>query len=378
MIIDKTKNTSVGLIKCVYVLCLLFSLPICQVMGATVSTVDKQVLQQVVSICNNVILSDTTNNSIQKHFIKSQLDAFIDNYEILVDSELVTDATRLTQLFHSSEVAMDHEIRLRSKTGGAYSWFKINSPEGIDIINLPLVEVYTDGKGLAYIRWRLCKTGAVAQVIKELLNVNHELKGVFIDVRGNPGGHLVEAVVFADQWLPKHKEILRLSNSIDDFLEERFSLIFRTRTDKKWDFPVIFITDKHTASTAEAMVAVFKSNKIGISVGQPTKGDALAYSVTDSVDNSTQGTPRISLICVPDFPLYHNRGITPDYFWNGKIRRESLFENAKDYYSALGVGGKNLHTFEEQCCLLVNFVLKGVENKNKQKGKHLCQQITNK
>ena|GEM_PF-6719342 len=271
----------------------------------------------------------------------------LDAYEVSVDSRVALDERMLSEQFCEAGRCGNVEVRLRGKRqAGAYHWFRISFCGEGRVSELAGVKVTPAGSGLAYVRWRVCAKGSAAQIIRRLREFDN-LRGVIVDLRGNPGGHLLEAVLFAEQWIPANREVMTLYRSVQDMQAERNGFVWKTRLAERWGIPVVFITDRETASTAEALVAIFKSRKLAVSVGQPTRGDGLAYVVVEdkATGNTTQ---RPTLIVVPGLALYHNSGIPTDH--------------------AIPLGcaqaeGKQNGTFERRCRLSASLWLKGDTNR---------------
>jgi carboxyl-terminal processing protease len=286
--------------------------------------------------------------------------SFLESHELLADAKRLTSAQDVFGTLLSPPAAAK-ELRLRDDEEAECLWFEVSLPNGqIGVRALPLVEFRSDDRGLGWLRWRSCSGGAIAQVFKSLDGAS-ALKGLFVDLRGNPGGHLVEALAFADRFLPKGTEMLRLADSVEDYQQGRFSRVFRTQGEPRYRFPVVFITDGATASTAEAMVAVFRANWIGVSIGQRSKGDAFAYWGKDGWTQGQRGS--VGLISVPSFPVYHHKGIEPDHPTTQDLRPEAVFTHADSYWAAVesmgGLGKGTLHesTQYRACTLLAQLAV---------------------
>jgi C-terminal processing protease CtpA/Prc len=229
--------------------------------------------------------------------------------EVLIGCRQVSKSSDLARQMRSSEDA-GTEIRVRRRVPqGEYHWFCVRPADGT-ARELAPVEVRDGGNGIAYLRWRVCCAGSSRQIVS-LLRAMQNLSGLVVDLRGNPGGHLSEGVFFASQWLRNGKEVLGLAADAESYLAERYCMVFRAEMGQRWDVPVVFITDSQTASTAEAIVAIFKSQLGSISLGGTTRGDALAHMVL--APTPSQESPcQTMLIRVKGFPIYHNKGIAPD------------------------------------------------------------------
>ncbi len=314
--------------------------------------IDANRVQELLRTCQAVAATDDPE---QAESGGQTVRSFLATHEVLVDAKPLASAKDLFDALMSRS-AVAKEVRIRAHQARKYGWFEVSVAGGqMSVRELPLVEFRTDDRGLGFLRWRCCSGGAIQQVMKSLERAP-ALKGLFVDLRGNPGGHLVEALAFADQFLPKDTEMVRLADSVEDYQKGQFSLVCRAKVDPVYHFPVVFITDGATGSTAEAMVAVFKANWIGVSIGRCSSGDAFAYRAREGDVQAERGS--ISLISVPNFPVYHNKGIEPDNPTSQDIRPETLFANADYYYAALGgVDGSHNGIRHRSCVLLAQLAV---------------------
>ena len=314
--------------------------------------IDANRVQELLRTCQGMAAAEDPNQGVSD---EQAVRSFLETHEVLVDAKPLASVKDLFDAL-VDRPAGAKEVRIRAYEDREYRWFEVSAASGqLGVRELPLVEFCADDRGLGFLRWRCCSGGAIRRVTKHLEGTP-ALKGLFVDLRGNPGGHLVEALAFADQFLPKGTEMVRLADSVEDFQKGRFSLVCRAMVDPVYHFPVVFITDGATGSTAEAMVAVFKANWIGVSIGRRSNGDAFAYRGREGQVQTKRG--EISLISVPNFPVYHNKGIKPDNVTSQDIRPKTLFANADYYYAALdGMGGQQKGTLHRACALLAQLAV---------------------
>ncbi len=108
----------------------------------------------------------------------------------------------------------------------------------------------------------------------------HDLAGkgmrrLLLDIRGNPGGPLDQAIKVANEFLPKGKMIVytrgRVSNSDQDY---------RATADGEFtDIPVVIIVNRRSASASEIVTGALQDHDRAYVVGETTFGKALVQSV---------------------------------------------------------------------------------------------------
>jgi hypothetical protein len=255
------------------------------------------------------------------------VDRLLREYLVWHDHGYIESTGQMATAFGDIAQPCDLEMMLQPKGGGEERWFRVKSTADgrLSITPLGPVEVRDAGRGVAFVRWRQCVRGTADQILRELA-ARKGLSGVVVDVRGNAGGHLIEAVQLAEAWAQPRTELLRLYRSPLDRQAEKALIRFTTRLERRWEHPLVCVTDGRTASTAEAFVGIVKALGVGTSVGQCTMGDGIAYTrlepatvvgrggrpaaTTRAATRNPPATPL--LIEVRSLPLYHNRGIEPD------------------------------------------------------------------
>jgi carboxyl-terminal processing protease len=101
------------------------------------------------------------------------------------------------------------------------------------------------------------------------------MRRLVLDIRGNPGGPLDQAIKVANEFLPKGRMIVytrgRVTNSDQDY---------RATEDGEFvDLPVVMIANRNSASAAEIVTGALQDHDRGILVGETTFGKALVQGV---------------------------------------------------------------------------------------------------
>jgi carboxyl-terminal processing protease len=118
---------------------------------------------------------------------------------------------------------------------------------------IPLYSVYSsfmydDETGYISISRFMATTG---KEVEEALN-DLESKGMrrlILDLRGNPGGYLKEAVKVAAKFIPGHNEVVQTRNRAGEVMNKLFADTFSK--EKTRDMPLVVMIDRRSASGSE-------------------------------------------------------------------------------------------------------------------------------
>jgi carboxyl-terminal processing protease len=101
------------------------------------------------------------------------------------------------------------------------------------------------------------------------------MRRLLLDIRGNPGGPLDQAIKVSNEFLPKGKMIVytrgRVANSDQDY---------RATEDGEFvNLPVVMIANRSSASASEIVTGALQDHDRAVLVGETTFGKALVQSV---------------------------------------------------------------------------------------------------
>ena len=146
--------------------------------------------------------------------------------------------------------------------------------EEIKIKNVPYFGMLDDHVG--YIQLSSFTERAGAEVKNALLTLEskNKLKGVILDLRGNPGGLLNEAINVANIFVEKNTDIVFTKGKTDDWNKNFPSL--NDPVDLK--IPVVVLADGGSASAAEIVSGSLQDLDRAVIVGQKTFGKGLVQS----------------------------------------------------------------------------------------------------
>lgn len=164
----------------------------------------------------------------------------------------------------------------------------------VNIKNVPYSGVIRDGFG--YIALSTFTQNAGDNVRGALLEMMNEedLKGVILDLRGNGGGLLGEAIKVANVFLPKDKVIVTTKGKVPEDDKS-----YRTQMDAvDEDLPVIVLIDGHSASASEIVSGAIQDFDRGILLGERSYGKGLVQ-VTRRLPYNSQMKVTISKYYIP-------------------------------------------------------------------------------
>ena len=146
--------------------------------------------------------------------------------------------------------------------------------EQITVSNIPYFGMLDDHTG--YIRLDNFTTNAAAEVraaYRELDN-NNEMNSLVLDLRGNPGGLLVEAVRTCNLFIDKGELIVSTIGKVKQWDSE-----YKTsREPIDTEIPIAVLVSRGSASAAEIVAGAMQDLDRGIVIGQKTFGKGLVQA----------------------------------------------------------------------------------------------------
>ena len=136
----------------------------------------------------------------------------------------------------------------------------------IIVKDVPFWEVNNDGVG--YIRIKKFSKNTAKDFrlgLKEILK-NPNTKGLVIDLRGNTGGLLSNALNILDQLVPKGENLLKTKGRIDK-ANRNFNAKFSTKIPK--DFPMVVLIDSRSASASEIVSGTLQDLDLALVIELP-------------------------------------------------------------------------------------------------------------
>lgn len=133
------------------------------------------------------------------------------------------------------------------------------------------------------------------------------MKGLILDLRGNGGGYLVEAVNIASQFIPKDDVI---TYRIDKYEKKEIS---KSNGGVAIGLPLVILTDGYTASASEVVTGALKDYGYAVTVGTTTFGKGVVQ-LPFELDSGIGGLKvTVSKYYTPNGEDINKKGIKPDY-----------------------------------------------------------------
>ncbi len=208
----------------------------------------------------------------------------------------IRSGDRIIEIEDSSAVGFTNEMVLRKLRGEKGSEVKvtIKRPNVKEPINFTIVRddipLYTidtsymldDETGYIKInRFAATTHDEFMQAYEELDKKGMER--IILDLRGNPGGYLSQAIAITEEFFPRGTELVSTKSKHNRFNGEYFS-----RKDGAFkDQPVIVLVDEGSASASEIVSGAIQDHDRGLIVGKRTFGKGLVQQQYELVDKSS-------------------------------------------------------------------------------------------
>ena len=129
--------------------------------------------------------------------------------------------------------------------------------------------------GVAYIHINKFNENTNDELSEALRKLNEKnLQGLVLDLRGNPGGLLQEAVEVCDHFLEKSQLIVYHSGRHSQ--EKRY---YATRGDDGNEYPIVVLINRMSASAAEIVTGALQDHDRALVMGEPSFGKGLVQTV---------------------------------------------------------------------------------------------------
>lgn len=153
--------------------------------------------------------------------------------------------------------------------------------ESIQLKNVPYYGMVTDDIGIIHLK------DFTRNASKEVRDALADLKTkgakkIILDVRGNPGGLLQEAINISNIFLPKGKLIVSTKGRMASWNKTYEAPVQPADT----DIPMVVLTSNHSASAAEIVAGVIQDYDRGVLIGKRTFGKGLVQTTLQLSYNS--------------------------------------------------------------------------------------------
>ena len=167
--------------------------------------------------------------------------------------------------------------------------------------------------GIGWVKVKNFQERTDLSMFKELerlrgLNNNHELRGLVLDLRNNPGGLLDQAVALSDRFLPGNLTIVSTrgrsgANVTDEKSKDR---------DTEKPYPIVVLVNAGSASASEIVAGALQDHSRAVIMGTPTFGKGSVQTVIEMEDGSGLKLT-IARYYTPRGRSIQEKGILPDF-----------------------------------------------------------------
>jgi len=231
------------------------------------------------------------------------------------------------------------EIRLTIQREGEKEPLIFNIfTEEIQLKNLTFYSLMGADSSTAYLKLSGFTRNAGGEVKNALLELKekHELKGIILDLRGNPGGLLDAAVDVAEKFLPKGSLIV----SVKGRNKESYRKIVSREEPVAGDIPMAVLIDGNSASASEIVAGAMQDHDRAVVVGTRSFGKGLvqtivplSYNTSLKLTTARYYTP--SGRCIQKVDYSKNKKIFAKD--EGAVQKEFRTEHGRIVFSAGGI-----------------------------------------
>ncbi len=177
------------------------------------------------------------------------------------------------------------------------------------LMDIPLIESEMRDDGLAYVQLLRFSSEASARLqdaLEELLAQNPS--GLILDLRGNPGGWLNEAVMTAGLFLPADDLVL-----IERFKDGEERPYYAPDLPFTTDIPMVVLVDGGSASASEIVAGALQDHRRAVLVGETTFGKG-SVQWPHELSNGAELRVTVARWFTPNDRAIHGEGLEPDIF----------------------------------------------------------------
>jgi carboxyl-terminal processing protease len=164
-----------------------------------------------------------------------------------------------------------------------------------------------NGKKIAVIELSAFNEDTNSRLVKAINEIlTSDVKGIVLDLRGNPGGYIDQAIDVASHWLSAGQTVV--SERFAD--DEKQQHLASGKAELK-SYKTIVLINGGSASASEIVAGAFQDHKIATILGEQSFGKGSVQNLEDYIDGSAVKLT-VARWLTPNGTTIDKQGITPD------------------------------------------------------------------
>lgn len=179
-----------------------------------------------------------------------------------------------------------------------------------DRIDIPVVEWEMQPEGIGYVSMFDFSTDSTAKLSAAIEDLQSQgATGLILDLRGNPGGYLHEAVLTAGLFLPEDSVVLIERTNEDEVVLTPAD--YRAPEPIAADIPMVVLVDGGSASASEIVAGALQDYGRAVLIGEQTFGKG-SVQLVHELSNGAELRVTKARWFTPNDNAIHGEGLAPD------------------------------------------------------------------
>lgn len=157
-----------------------------------------------------------------------------------------------------------------NRSGGTFTFSPVFAP-----LNIEPIEYHLLNNNIGYIRIRIFD-GKIIEKFNYAFNImkQRKVKGLILDLRNNPGGDFLEALLIAAKFVPQGRLVWIIKRGQQPEPKESSS-------GGSFNAPVVVLINEGSASASEVLAAALRENNKAVLMGRKTFGKGVVQTLFD-------------------------------------------------------------------------------------------------
>ena len=152
----------------------------------------------------------------------------------------------------------------------------------IEIHSIETAFILDKSDNIGYIRLSQFSRTSYSELLKAIIKLrNQGMESLIVDLRGNSGGFLDQAILIANEFLPANKLIVYTEDRYGNQMRE-----YSRGTGTSTSLPLVILVDETSASSSEILAGAIQDNDRGLVIGRRTFGKGLVQAQIPFMDGS--------------------------------------------------------------------------------------------